>query len=106
MLDTLIQFNPNDFIIRISPDVDDTGDWTGDLTVGMLTTDDNTLNSDDFAHLKVLTDMLIAAIPLMEEDPDVRSKLFKLVDQLDAEETEEYKPLVKERDGNVVKVNF
>ena len=50
--------------------------------------------------------MLIAAIPLMEEDPDVRSKLFKLVDQLDAEETEEYKPLVKERDGNVVKVNF
>ena len=44
MLDTLIKFNPNDFIIRISPDVDDTGDWTGDLTVGMLTTDDNTLN--------------------------------------------------------------
>jgi hypothetical protein len=31
MLNSLINFNPNDFVIRISPDVDDNGDWTGDL---------------------------------------------------------------------------
>ena len=106
MLNSLINFNPNDFVIRISPDVDDKGDWTGDLTVGMLTTDDNTMKTDDFAHLKVLTDMLIAAIPLMEQDHDVRRKLFKLVDQIDADEMAQDKPLVEERDGNVVKVNF
>ena len=106
MLNSLINFNPNDFVIRISPEVDDNGDWTGDLTVGMLTTDDNTMKADDFAHLKVLTDMLIAAIPLMEQDHDVRRKLFKLVDQIDADGMVEEKPLVEERDGNVVKVNF
>jgi len=106
MLNSLINFNPNDFVIRISPEVDDNGDWTGDLTVGMLTTDDNTMKTDDFAHLKVLTDMLIAAIPLMEQDHDVRRKLFKLVDQIDADGTAEEKPLIEERDGNVVKVNF
>ena len=103
MIDSLINFNPNDFVIRISPDVDDNGDWTGDLTVGMLTTDDNTMKAEDFAHLKVLTDMLIAAIPLMEQDPEVRRKLFKIVDTID---NEEEKPLIAERDGNVVKVNF
>jgi len=106
MLNSLINFNPNDFVIRISPDVDDRGDWTGELSVGMLTTDDNTMKADDFAHLKVLTDMLIAAIPLMEQDHDVRRKLFKLVDQIDADELDMNKPLVEERDGNVVKVNF
>jgi len=106
MLNSLINFNPNDFVIRISPDVDDKGDWTGELSVGMLTTDDNTMKADDFAHLKVLTDMLIAAIPLMEQDHDVRRKLFKLVDQIDADELDMNKPLVEERDGNVVKVNF
>ena len=106
MLNSLINFTPNDFVIRISPEVDDNGDWTGDLTVGMLTTDDNTMKEDDFAHLKVLTDMLIAAIPLMEQDHDVRRKLFKLVDQIDADEMAEEKPLIEERDGNVVKVNF
>jgi hypothetical protein len=103
MIDSLINFNPNDFVIRISPEVDDKGDWTGDLTVGMLTTDDNTMKAEDFAHLKVLTDMLIAAIPLMEQDPEVRRKLFKIVDTID---NEEEKPLIAERDGNVVKVNF
>ena len=103
MLNSLINFNPNDFVIRISPDVDDNGDWTGDLSVGMLTTDDNTMKADDFAHLKMLTDMLIAAIPLMEQDHEVRRKLFRIVDTIDDEEE---KPLIKERDGNVVKVNF
>ena len=106
MLNSLINFNPNDFVIRISPEVDESGDWTGDLTVGMLTTDDNTMKADDFAHLKMLTDMLIAAIPLMEQDHDVRRKLLKLVDQIEADETAQEKPLIEERDGNVVKVNF
>jgi hypothetical protein len=104
MTDTLMNFNPNDFVIRISPEVDSQGDWTGDLSVGMLTTDDNNMKKDDYVHLRVLTDMLIAAIPLMEEDADVRRKLFKYVDELNNDE--ETKPLIAEREGNVVKVNF
>ena len=104
MTDTLMNFNPNDFVIRISPEVDSQGDWTGDLSVGMLTTDDNNMKKEDYVHLRVLTDMLIAAIPLMEEDADVRRKLFKYVDELNQDE--ETKPLITERDGNVVKVNF
>lgn len=104
MTDTLMNFNPNDFVIRISPEVDSQGDWTGDLSVGMLTTDDNNMKKEDYVHLRVLTDMLIAAIPLMEEDADVRRKLFRYVDELNQDE--ETKPLITERDGNVVKVNF
>lgn len=101
--DSLIKFNPNDFIIRLAPEIDSKGDWTGDITIGMMTTDDNSMKADDFSHIKMLTDMLIAAIPLMEEDHNVRRKLLKFVDQL---ELDEEKPLIEERDGNVVKVNF
>jgi hypothetical protein len=106
MLNSLINFAPNDFIIRISPDVDEQGDWTGDIQIGMLTTDDNTMKDQDFAHIKVLTDMLIAAIPLIEDDADIRRKLFNLVDELEFEDSTEQEPLVASRDGNVVKVNF
>ncbi len=101
--DSLIKFNPNDFIIRLAPEIDIKGDWTGDITIGMMTTDDNSMKADDFSHIKMLTDMLIAAIPLMEEDHNVRRKLLKYVDRL---ELDEEKPLIEERDGNVVKVNF
>jgi hypothetical protein len=97
---TFIDFDPNDFIIRLSPEVVD-GKWTGDLDVGMITTDDNILSSEDFSHLRMLTDMLICAIPLMERNPEFRSQLFSLL-----EESLEEKPKVIKREGNVLNVNF
>mgnify|MGYP003667599800 FL=1 len=30
----LIDFHPNDYIIRLSPFVDEKGNWTGELMVG------------------------------------------------------------------------
>ena len=72
-----LDFSPNDYIIRISPFIDKDGAWTGELQVGSCTTDDNTMNDDDYINLMQLTHMLLAAIPAMEEDDYVRETLYK-----------------------------
>ena len=36
-----IDFEPNDFILRITPLLDNTDRWTGELRIGSITTDDN-----------------------------------------------------------------
>ncbi len=98
---TFINFDPNDFIIRISPVVEN-GEWSGDINVGQVTTDANTLSDDDYGHLSILTDMLVCAIPLIEERPDIRDELYKLAQ----EQYGDRKPTVQERKGNVLTVNF
>lgn len=102
-LASFIKFEPNDFIIRISPYVEG-GEWTGDIDVGMLTTDYNDLNKEDYAHLRMLTEMLISAIPLMESNAEFRHSLLKIVDETYGDDEPE--PRVDKRDGNVLTVNF
>lgn len=99
---TFINFDPNDFIIRISPVMED-GEWNGDINVGQVTTEINNLSDTDYTHLSILTDMLVSAIPLMEQDNEVRNKLYKLAQEQFGEND---KPVITERKGNVVKVNF
>ena len=99
---TFINFDPNDFIIRISPLMEN-GEWSGDINVGQVTTDANTLSDNDYGHLSILTDMLVSAIPLMEQDNEIRSRLYKLAQEQFGEGE---KPVVTERKGNVLKVNF
>jgi len=98
---TFINFDPNDFIIRISPIVEN-GEWSGDINVGQVTTDANKLSDDDYYQLSILTDMLVCAIPLIESKPDIRDELYKLAQ----EQYEGKKPMVQERKGNVLTVNF
>ena len=98
---TFINFDPNDFIIRITPVMED-GEWNGEINVGQVTTGENTLQDTDYAHLCMLTDMLICAIPLIEKDDVIRKELYKLVE----EQFENDKPKVVKREGNVLNVNF
>ena len=98
---TFIDFDPNDFIIRISP-VMENGEWNGEINVGQVTTGENTLQDNDYAHLSILTDMLICVIPLIEKDDAIRKELFKLVEEQFGKD----KPIVINRDGKVLKVNF
>ena len=39
-----IDFEPNDFIIRLSPLLDEDGLWTGELKIGTITTEENNLD--------------------------------------------------------------
>jgi len=42
-----MDFDPNDFIVRITPFLDQKGEWTGELMVGTVTKGENTTTDDD-----------------------------------------------------------
>jgi hypothetical protein len=99
-----VDFEPNDFIIRISPVLDDNDAWTGELTVGYLTLDENYLNESDYTHVDMVTNLTLSAIPLMEEDIEIRNRLYKYTTSVLEQEG---KPVVeKEDDSNVIKLRF
>lgn len=97
----LIDFNPNDYIIRLSPFLDKQGDWTGELMVGTVTTDDNNMNDNDHFQLMHLTQMVCASIPAMEDDDDVRQVLADIVDTIQ----EDLKDTDTVEDNKVIDVN-
>ena len=104
-----IDFDPNDYIIRLSPFLDKKGDWTGELMVGTVTTDDNDMSDSDHFQLMHLTEMVCASIPAMEEDDDFRQVLADIVSNIqeelkDVEVTAEKKVVTV--DDNIINVKF
>ena len=102
-----MDFDPNDFIVRITPFLDQKGDWTGELMVGTVTTGENTTTDDDYVNLMRLCHMVCASIPAMENDNDIRDTLAKYAnDVLEDEEDNTPKATVESVEDNVVKVKF
>tara|TARA_R100000935_G_scaffold42141_1_gene63812 strand:- start:193 stop:543 length:351 start_codon:yes stop_codon:yes gene_type:complete len=102
-----LDFNPNDYIIRLSPFLDSKGDWTGELLVGTVTTDENDMSDEDHFNLMTITKMVCAAVPAMEEDDNVRDTLNKIVDRVEEEDEEDTpKIVVNSIHENVINVSF
>ena len=106
-----IDFSPNDYIIRLSPFFDEQGDWTGELMVGCITTEDNDVSDDDHYHLMGITQMVCAAVPAIEESEEVRNTLMNIRDrelenQTDEVEKETVKNRIDSVVGNVIKATF
>lgn len=99
-----VDFEPNDFVIRISPILDDDDKWTGELNVGYLTLDENYLDEDDYSHVDMVANLTLSSIPLMELNQTFRDILYKYtVDTL----KEDNKPVVeKDDDTNVIQLRF
>ena len=96
----------NDILVRLSPFLDPKGEWTGELLVGLVTSQDNTLSDDDYFHMMQLGSMLCASVPLMEENVKFRDMLYKYAKNVLEEEKKQKKSKVTERKDNVIKVNF
>lgn len=103
---TFIDFDPNDFVIRISPVVDEEDNWTGELNVGYITMDDNFLKEDDYMHIDVVTNMALSAIPLMEDDLKFRNQLYKYTTSMLEQQKKKEKPEVVKDDSNVIQLRF
>ena len=104
----LIDFHPNDYIIRLSPFLDEKGNWTGELMVGTISTEDNAMNDNDHYQLMHLTQMVCASIPAMEESEEVRQLLTDLVDDSmpNLSEDVEEESKISSVDKNVISVKF
>ena len=101
----LIDFHPNDYIIRLSPFVDEKGNWTGELMVGTISTEDNVMNDTDHYQLMHLTQMVCASIPAMEESEEFRELLTEIVDDVVAG-SEEEESKITGVDENIISVKF
>ena len=103
-----LDFNPNDYIIRLTPFLDDMGNWTGELLVGTVTTDENNLTEEDHFNLMGITRMVCASVPAMEENDQVRDVLNIIVDRIerDPDEVDEPQLVVSSVEENVINVNF
>ena len=98
-----VDFEPNDFVIRVTPVLDEDDIWTGDMKVGYLTLDENYLREEDYQHVDLLTNLMLASVPLMEEDIKFRNTLYKFhEDMLKIQD----KPKVSHTEDNVVHLDF
>lgn len=107
-----MDFDKNDYIIRLSPFLNKKGEWTGEIMVGTCTTDDNVLSDFDHAQLMKLSHMMCASLPVMEEDSAVRRLLENEVERNIDDELEkdfkEIKPAIEVAgvSDNVISVLF
>lgn len=102
----LLDFDPNDFIIRISPFLDEQGKWTGELMVGSTTPDENYLDDDDYINLMRLIHMVCASVPAMESDENVRETLYKYAEDVLKESNEKVPKIRRNENSNVIELSF
>ena len=103
-----MDFDQNDYIIRLSPFLNKKGEWTGEIMVGTCTTDDNVLSDFDHAQLMKLSHMMCASLPVMEEDSAVRRLLENEVERTIDGATKKEKPAIEVAgvSDNVISVLF
>ena len=108
-----IDFEPNDFAIRVRPHM--LGDiWDGAVDISIMWDGSNVLSEDDFVNLMHLTKMICTSVPLMEDNPHFRNNISDFVDSVydhvgkDPDIQESTKPIaeVVAREGNVIKLSF
>ena len=103
-----LNFEPNYFIIRLSPLLNEDGLWTGELKIGTITTEENNLDINDYDHLMFVSTLVSACIPLMEERQDFRDILYNYTNEAMKETKQklEEKATVESREDNVINVKF
>ena len=103
---TFIDFEPNDFVIRISPILDSDDTWTGELNVGYMTMDDNFLKDDDYTRVDIVTNMVVSSIPLMEDDLKFRDQLYSYTIDMIEQGKKKNKPEIVKDDSNIIQLRF
>jgi len=103
-----LDFDPNDFIIRLAPLLDDDGMWTGELKIGTITTQENNLDVHDYDHLMFVSTLVSSCIPLMEESVEFRDMLYNYTNKVLKQNNPDIKDnvTVETGDDNVIQLKF
>ena len=102
-----MEFDANDYVVRLSPFLDKNGTWTGELLVGTVTTEENDMSDEDHYNLMQITKLVCASVPAMEEDEQVRNTLVRIAERVEKEESEkEPESKVESIEENVINVRF
>ena len=101
----LTSIDTEDFILRIRPETDTDGEWTGEIDVAIITQPDNDLNDEDYSQIMHFCKMLASTIPVMEFRELVH-KYVMAMKGLEYDVELEDKPKVIGEDGNVIQIDF
>lgn len=100
----------NDFVIRVRPFTDDSGEWNGQIDLALVTQPANELSDDDYTSLMHFCKMMASSVPVMEINEDIRDIIHQYVMEAfdnDYEVVlEEDKPKIIGEDGNVISIDF
>ena len=96
-------FNNNDYLIRVSPEMIKER-WSGNVTVDVVTSNYNTLNSSDDVAMLYMCRLMSSVIPMLEENEDFADIIQEFAKKLDNNKDGVLTVLGK--DGNVVKLGF
>ena len=97
-MDEELNISPNDFIIQISPVFSDGNEWSGDVSVSVIHSDENELDIEDFETLYSFTKFLCSLIPFLTGSMEDSSNKY-----LDSVRETLHN---KFDEDNVVKLNF
>ena len=104
------EVDPNDFLIQISPSVDEEHNWTGEIAVDLIISTATSLCDDDHTRLLTLAKTICAAVPMYEDNPELYSQALQYVAEAENAVNEGEDPsFFKQgytREGNVINVNF
>jgi len=104
-----------DFLIRIRPTFSKGGEWTGDAQVSVVTSRDNELTDEVFHGMELFVMMLLASLPVMEQDEYVRDQIYKYVENNSEEfwtdndpmhDEEEDMVIVERDEDNIIRLTF
>jgi hypothetical protein len=108
-----LDIDDEDFIIKIHPQRDSNNKWTGDVTLGIITSHDNPLSDNDYFYMMEFSNLICATVPMMSLDPEFRDEIQAFVDAEKEEEeakrvanNRKKKKVKTETTGNVIKVTF
>ena len=107
---TPTDFEPNDFVIRLRPHMEQE-EWNGDVDISIMWDGTNHLSQDDFFRFMHLAKMICASVPMMEDNPALRNDISDFVYEsystLDNDKpAPQSQPEILDRQGNVVYLSF
>tara|TARA_Y100001972_G_C7660671_1_gene333201 strand:- start:60 stop:404 length:345 start_codon:yes stop_codon:yes gene_type:complete len=97
---------PEDFIIGISPALDENNVWTGEINMNIVTSKDNPMSDDDYYSLLHFCKVICSSVPVMESDSYVKEKLTEKADQFEEDIIPKKKGKVVDKHDNVVVLSF
>ena len=104
--------NDEDFLIQITPRLDDTFNWTGQIEINIISSDNTCLGKEEMESLLFFCQMVCASIPIYEEHDSIREMAAWMVNEKYAEEGKKKlngglrRAEVISTENNVIKIDF
>jgi len=100
------EFNKQDFIISVSPIIDNNSKWSGQISIDIASSEKNPLNDPDYKNLFHLCKMMCSLIPVMENDEELLERLDEYATDFEKEHRKKDKLIISGTKGNVVTLNW